>query len=314
MKRLALPILILGVLLLVYFMVQARKEKAIAPERITGYIQFNPEKVDSIIITKPQESLKFAYLDGSWKIYIDSLPRQANQKMVDDIVKMISDIQVGGVESENPDRQELYQVDTASGKLIQAYADGKLAASFILGKNAQGYNYSYIRKTGSNEVYRAKDVTSYSFDTPAKNWRDKTIAAVDTAMLSSVVFQYPDEKFSLERQDSLWYVMGDKISGSAPAVKDSIELLKRLLVDLKADDFYQPADSEFMAADKPELVLKLKYTNGKEDELTLMGGNDAKTRYYIEAAGQNEPFVILYAKYSGLTRRSNNFISAEKKG
>jgi hypothetical protein len=314
MKRLALPILILVVLLLVYFLVQARKEKAVAPERTTGYVQFNAEKVDSIIITKPQESLKFAYLDGGWKIYIDSLLRQANQQMVDEIVKMISDIQVGGVESENPDRQDLYQVDTASGSLIQAYVGDTLAASFILGKNAQGYNYSYIRKTGSNQVYRAKDVTSYSFDKPAKNWRDKTIASVDTSMLSTVIFQYPDEKFSLERQDSLWFVMGDKITGSAPAVRDSIELLKRLLVDLKADDFYQPADTEFAAAGKPELVLKLKYTNGKEDELTLMGGNDAKTRYYIEASGQNEPFVILYAKYSGLTRKSNNFISAEKKG
>lgn len=314
MKRMILPLLILALLLGVYFLVQQRKEKAIAPERITGYVEFNPEKVDSIIVTKPEESLKFAYLDGSWKIYIDSLPRNANQEMVDQVVKMISNIQVGGVESENPDRQTLYQVDSTSGKFVQAYADGKLAASFILGKNASGYNYSYIRKTGSKEVYRAKDVTSYTFDKPAKNWRDKTIAMADTASLSSVTFQYPDEQFSLERQDSAWYIMGDKISGSQPAVKDSIELLKRLLVDLKADDFYQPADSEFVASSKPELVLKLKYSNGKEDVLSLMGGNKAKTRYYIKAAGQNEPMVILFAKYSGLTRRSINFISAEKKG
>lgn len=314
MKRMFLPLLILVVLLGIYFLVQQRKEQAIAPERITGYVGFNSEKVDSIIVTKPEESLKFAYLEGSWKIYIDSIPRAANQEMVDQAVKMISNIQVGGVESENPDRQALYQVDSASGRLIRAYADGKLAASFILGKNAAGYNYSYVRKTGSNEVYRAKDVTSYTFDKPAKNWRDKTIAMADTASLGSIIFQYPNEKFSLERQDSAWYVMGDKISGTQPAVKDSIELLKRLLVDLKADDFYQPADSEFVASDIPELVLKLKYINGKEDVLTLMGGNHAKTRYYIEAAGQNEPFVVLFAKYSGLTRRSNNFISAEKKG
>jgi hypothetical protein len=314
MKRLGLPILILVVLLGAYFLIQQRKEKSVAPERITGYIEFSPETVDSIIVEKPQETLRFAFLDGEWKIIMDSLPRAANQQMVDEVVKMICDIQVGGVESENPDRQQLYQVDSASGRLIKAYADGKLAASFILGKNAQGYNYSYIRKTGSNEVYRAKDVTSYTFDKPAKNWRDKTIAKVDTTSLSYVVFQYPGEKFSLERQDSLWYVMGDNISDNQVAVKDSIELLKRLLVDLKADDFYQPADSEFVAVKKPELVLKLKYINGKEDVLTLMGGNEAKTRYYIEASGKNEPFVILYAKYSGLTRRSNNFILAEKKG
>ena len=205
-------------------------------------------------------------------------------------------------------------VDSSTLSLINVYVYDENLAFFYLVKNASNFNYSYIRKTGSDEVYMAEDVMGYRFDEAQNDWRDKTIIKVDTAALNSVVFQYPDQEFTLERRDSLWFLSGDGISGELAASSDSVELFKRLVRNLQANSFYQPEDSSFIDPDNSELKLTFKYVSGSQDVLHVLGGNESKTRYYVGLPELDEPFVVLHAKYSGLTRRPNNFAPAEKNG
>jgi hypothetical protein len=314
MRRLLVPLIILVVLIAVYLYVQNRETESVAPERIEEYISFSTDNVDSIIVSKPSDTLRFHKLGGRWQIVIDSAPHPADTTQVNQVVEMISSIDVGSLVSQNPEKQNLYEVDSISGTLIRAYGQDQELASFYLGKNASNYNYSYVRKVGSTDVYVAEDVMSYRFDKEPKNWRDKTIIQVDTADLVSIVFQYPDQEFSLERSDSLWLISGDGISGEIQAFADTVELFKRLVAGLKADDFYQPADSAFVNPENPELRLAFNYVDGTQDVLHVLGGNDSNTRYYVRLPELEEPYVVLFAKYSGLMRKSNNFTATEKNG
>ncbi len=314
MRRIFVPLIILVVLIAIYLYVQNRESKSVAPERIEEYISFSPDKVDSIIAGKQQDTLRFYRLDGRWQIVIDSIPHPADTAQVHQVVEMISSIDVGSLVSQNPEKQNLYQVDSLTGTLIKVYGQDQELASFYLGKNASNFNYSYIRKVGSTDVYMAEDVMSYRFDKEPKNWRDKTIIQVDTAALASIVFQFQEQEFTLERRDSLWFISGDGVSGEAKASADTVELFKRLVAGLKADDFYQPADSAFVNPENPELRLTFNYIDGIQDVLHVLGGNDSNTRYYVGLPELEEPHVVLFAKYSGLTREPNNFTVTEKNG
>ncbi|HDS00714.1 MAG TPA: DUF4340 domain-containing protein [candidate division Zixibacteria bacterium] len=314
MRRILLPLVILLVLIAAYLYVQNRETESIAPEKIEEYISFDMENVDSVVVEKPQDTLKFYRLDDRWRIVVDSRPRPADTTQVKQVVEMISSIDVGSLVSQNPEKQHLYRVDSLNGTLISVYGQDQELARFYLGKNASNYNYSYIRKAGSTDVYMAEDVMSYRFDKAAEDWRDKSIIQVDTATLVSIVFQYSDQEFSLERRDSLWFISGDGVSGEVKASADTVELLKRLVANLRAEDFYQPADSSFVDLENPELRLTFNHIDGTRDVLHVLGGNDSNTRYYVRLPEQEEPYVVLFAKYSGLTRKPNNFITTEKNG
>jgi hypothetical protein len=314
MRRVLLPLIILIVLIAVYLFIQNQETESIRADKIEGFVSFNPSKVDSLVVEMPKDTLKFQRLNNNWNIVIDSVPRRADSAQVAQVVEMISSIDVGSLVSENPEKQNLYEVDSSTGRLINVYGHDENLASFYLGKNASNFNYTYIRKVGSDEVYMAEDVMGYRLDKAQNNWRDKTIIKVDTAALNSIVFQYPDQEFTLERRDSLWFLSGDGISGELAASSDSVELFKRLVWNLQANSFYLPEDSSSVDPENPELKLTFKYISGGQDVLHVLGGNESKTRYYMGLPELDEPFVVLHAKYSGLTRRPNNFAPAEKNG
>lgn len=314
MKRLLWPILILILLAAAYLIVQNQKDKSIAPDRITNFLDLNANHVDRLMIARLGTVVELKMIDGFWHIMIDSVPKKADNVMVTDLVEMAANIEVGSVESSNPAKQSIYQVDTIMGTWVTLFAGERELAGLIIGKNAQGYNYSYVRKPGSDDVYRAKDLMAYQFNKPPQNWRDRTITAIDTAGLNSIEFNYSDERFSLERTDTAWYVIGDKISGSMAALADSVELLKRLLVNFKTDDFYQDMDSAFVETDDPMLVLVLKHASGEASRLMVYEAVEHDNRYYLRSEDSGEVFVLYESKYSQLTRRLNNFIASQKNG
>jgi hypothetical protein len=314
MKRLLWPILILALLAAILIFVQNQRDKSKAPERTTNFLDLNANKVDRLDIERLGSKVELKRIDGLWHVMIDSVPKPADTAMVAGLVEMATNIEVGGVESSNPAKQSIYQVDTMLGTRVTLFAGERELAGMIIGKNAQGYDYSYVRKLDSDDVYRARGLMAYQFNKPPQNWRERTIANIDTAGLHTIEFHYRDEKFSLERTDTVWYVIGDKISGSQTALADSVELFKRLLVNLKTDDFYQDIDSAFVQTDNPMLELVLKHTNGDAERLLVYGASENENRYYLRTEDSREVFVLYESKYSQLTRRLNNFVAFEKNG
>ncbi len=314
MKRLLWPILILVLLAAILIFVQNQRDKSKAPEKTANFLDLKANQVDRLSIQRLGTKVELKMVDGLWYVMIDSIPKPADDAMVTGLVEMAANVEVGGVESSNPAKQSIYQVDTMLGTRVTLFAGERELAGMIIGKNAQGYDYSYVRKPDSDDVYRAKGLMAYQFNKPPQNWRDRTIANIDTASLHTIEFRYQDEKFSLERADTGWYVIGDNISGSQTALADSVELLKRLLVNFTTDDFYQDIDSAFVQTDNPMLELVLKHANGDTERLLVYGASENENRYYLRTEDSREVFVLHQSKYSQLTRRLNNFVASQKNG
>jgi len=314
MKRVMVPVLILVVLLAVYFFVQNSKTKSVTQERISNFLNLSVADVTHFEIERMGSTLEFTRADADWIIMVDSAACRADTAMVNEIVAMCANIEVGEIESDNPQKQGLYQVDSLTGTIITFYNNQDELSSVIVGRNSQGYIYSYVRKPGSNLVYSGKGVKGVLLRKPISAFRDKSIIQVDTSTIVSVVFEFRDESFLLNRGDSLWFLNVAESEVEQPVNSDTLELFKRQLVNLRADDFLNRSDSSLTIMNPPELMVTLKYRNGNSDKLSLIGGNNNKTRYFIRREGVNETYMIQYSKYGQLLRGSNNFLSMEKNG
>jgi len=313
-KRLLWLIAVLMLVGVAYFISSQQKSKSITLKKTTDYIDFFPGKVDNFSIAKLGDILDFKKIDQAWYVLVDSIPRPADSSAIIDIIDMITGIEVGAVESENPERQTLYQVDTITGTRLELrYADN-LLGSFVIGKNAQGHNYAYIRKTGSNQVYRAKNLMSYKFNKPLSGWRDKTFLTIDTVHLKEVEFIYDKVKLNLKKKDSLWIASGSEFSGNVDVDRDSINAYLKLISNLKVDDYGQESDIKFVNCEKPTLMLDFTFSDGHSERLIFCGNSENQNRYYLQNEGGDETYVLYDTTFKQLARRTIYFVSIEKNG
>jgi len=313
--RLLVPIAVLVILLIAYFIVKNQKSSSIAPERQANYLNLIPDMIDRVVIDRDGKLVELLKKPEGWFVMVDSQPRLANSAQVSEMLSMASDVEVGAVESENPRRQALYQVDTASGALVRFYEDDRLMSSVIVGKNAQVPDYSYIRKPGLNKVYRAKNMRSYLFNKPVNGWRDKTIAQIDTSSLASINFRYPDRSFTLTRSDSLWNLNVNESKTRFAVDRDTIAQYKRLLADLKTDDFFVlPRDSAFNIDNfEPYLIIDIRYLDGNSEVLKVYNQVNEEKRYYLTTSNRDDVFVLYSTKYGRLARKIDNFRAVSEK-
>ena len=315
MKRLLIPIIILMVLLAAYLIVQNNKTQSVTVDRIENFLNLSAQDVTSLNIERMgSPELEFRRDGVDWLVMDDSVERLADTSLVNDIVTMFADLEVGEVESDNPKKQGLYQVDTLTGTRITFYKNQEELSSIIVGSSSQGYLYSYVRKPDSDLVYSGKGVKSFLLTKPIAAFRNKNIIQADTAGIVSLVFEYPEESFTVSRGDSLWYLNMADADEKTPVNSDTLDLVKRQFVVLRADGFWIDSDSAIPVDKTPELTLTVNYQNGQSDRLRLLGGNDSKTRYFIQRDGVNDTYMIVYSKYGQLIRRSNNFLAVEKNG
>ena len=307
-RRLLVPLLVLVVLLAVYLFVQKKERQSVAPDKIENFLELKAGNVNNFRIERIGSKVFFEMINGIWHVLQDSIPRKADSAAVANLLNTASAMEVGTIESSNPQKQMVYEVDTLMGTKLSFFNDDTRLASVIIGKNAQGYGYSYVRKPESDDVYRAKGVMGYQFNKPVTAWMDKTILKADTSMLQNIAYTYSDESFVLTRQDSLWYLSGSGIKDSIVADSDSIELLKRLIVNLQSDDFYQPMDSAYYLPDSPETAVTFSFSNGQTEELHFHGTSENGNRHYLRKNDSDMIFVLFSHKHDRLVSRSNKFI------
>ncbi len=112
------------------------------------------------------------------------------------------------------------------------YAGGDLVAAFRVGKPSASYTETYVRREGSNDVYLADGMFSYTFVQQPKDWRDKSIYRNEPDLVKSVTYRYGDTTFTLAMNDSLWRLNGDSVS------QTTVRSVLGSLANLQADGFW----------------------------------------------------------------------------
>jgi len=245
-------------------------------------VSYDSASVDKIEVTAPGTSVTLEKQGNGWMVTAP-LRYRADQSVITAAVGKGKNIEVKNVVSSNPEKQHLFQVDSA-GTLIQVYAGGSPVAAFRVGKPGPSYMETYVRKEGSNDVFLAEGMFTYVFSHPAKDWRDKSIYKSEPELIRSVTYKYGDTTFTLAMKDSLWRLNGDSVSQA------TVRSLLGSLANLQADDF---VDSALSVAPKQVALVdvdgtQIRFCQGKTTGNYLVQTSQSPQWYEIQGWRANQ--------------------------
>lgn len=196
-----------------------------------------PIRVD-IVQPGPGDTIRLERDGERWAV--DGHP--ADSAKVADLLPVLAAARSTELVARNPDNHEALGVSDASSRRVELYTDAGDPVVFHLGNRDFGRGGYYVRAPNAAEVYRLDGPLGGFLSRDRDGWRDRLIAALDTAALREILIRRGDGEATLVRGEGEWQV--DGLPADASAVGD----LLRLLATLSASaDF--PSDSQAAAAD-----------------------------------------------------------------
>jgi hypothetical protein len=172
------------------------------------------------------------------------------------------------------------------------YAGGNLVAAFRVGKPSASYTETYVRREGSDDVYLADGMFSYTFVQQPKDWRDKSIYRNEPDLVKSVTYKYGDTTFTLAMNDSLWRLNGDSVS--QPTVRSVLGSL----ANLQADGF---VDSALSA---PPTQVALIDVDGTQIRFCQ---NKGTSNYLVQTSQSPQWYEVQEWRAGQVLKRKNDF-------
>lgn len=147
----------------------------------------------------------------------------------------------GELVSRNPANHGRLGVGGEGADSVVVGPPGAPSFTFLLGDPGRGGRF--VRRPGADEVYLLEGTVETLLGRRAEGWRDRDVAALDTARVRRLELVRGGEETTLVREDGGW-----RTSGGDPAAAGEVERLLGSLASLRAGGDV-PADSVIRAAD-----------------------------------------------------------------
>lgn len=156
-----------------------------------------------------------------------------------------------------------------------------MLSSVIIGKIAQDYTRTYIRRPGSNDVYSAAGALAYAFRRDRGQWLDKNVMKLRPDSVISVEIVHPDAAYRLNREEATWKISKKPYTTGVLADSTKAQSFVNRLCNMRARDFAGPQDSGRVNFDRLSLVLKLTTLDSLTYTIEFADAPDSTAeRYY----------------------------------
>jgi hypothetical protein len=291
MKKASSPVVLLIVLVLLILLAVLVLQKPGEVSKSTAggdfFLTVDSAQVDRIVIAAKGTVIELEKKGIDWFVQRPIVYR-ANNANVSDLLHQLKNMRVKSIVSNNPEKQSMFQVDTLNGTGVTIYQQGREAASFLVGKPANDYTNTYLRKTHSNDVAAVSGVLTTVVNRELKEWRDKTILTTPRETIVSVRYQYEKESFTIEKKDTLWMVDKDRADDGA------INTLLTSLSKIEADGFLDSLTTQTM---KPVAVISFAGA-----EVRFYKSKDG-TQYHVQTSASPQWFELQAYKTDQLLKK-----------
>ena len=189
-------------------------------------------------------------------------------------------------------------------------ASGKLLEDILLGKNGPGYQSSYLRRPGQDEVYLVNVLLDDNFrGATAEDWRDRKLfpdyKPEDVTRLR-VDDRVNTQTFTLEKRfpdiktappdsqlEEEWWITEPYES---LAKRTNVDNLINALVNANAAEFAKSEDVAKASLDQPTLIASFQ-TRTHPSEATLTVGAEAETGRFYAKTNLSDDLYIVYKQY-----------------
>jgi len=155
------------------------------------------------------------------------------QRLLDALPRLV----VGDLAATNPQNHARMGVSTDSAVAVELVT-GAGSRTVLVGDAGRRFGTAYVRLPGADEVYLLDGDLRAEVRRPLDQWRNRTMVAIDTALVVRVEIEKEGDAYALVRSDSTWtFENGDSVQTNA--VRGILSELSRLV----ASGFTEPSDS-----------------------------------------------------------------------
>jgi hypothetical protein len=285
---------VLVVLVIVaYVVMQKPGERSSTGETGQMFVTVDSLAVDRIDIKAPGGNVVLQKKGVEW--FLDApLSYKADQSNVATLIHDCKSLEVKTVVSDKPEKHSVFQVDS-TGTRVTLFEKGAEKSSFILGKAGSSYSEMYVRRTTSNDVNLVNGASSYVFNRPLKEWRDRTILNTPRENVKDVRYQYGDTTFVLSFRDSTWRIGNDSTQ------TDVVNNLLSSLSNVQADDF---VDTMTVRPTKP--TAQISYTGTQLTFFYVKQGD----KYLVQCSTSPQWFEVQTWHANQLLKRKKDIMKS----
>ena len=200
----------------------------------SNIISIDTSLVTSFVINNPKgEKLTLKKEGNSWLIFTKNKRYSSDKRMVKNLLSQFSNITTERVAATQKKSWAKYEVEDSTGIKVTAFSGNEILGDLIIGKfsyippdetqnpvpdnrrQARGTMISYVRPANENKVYSVNGYLKMMFDVKLKSLRNKHLLNINKDDISKVIFNYPDDKFTLTKNNNSWTLNGADVDSTA---------------------------------------------------------------------------------------------------
>ncbi len=275
-KLLVALLIVLGVI--TYFLLPSGEERQVSYKVPIISLKIDSAAVSKIEIRQPSKSITIENVGGKWTITSPVL-YPADAAAIAQLLSGFSKFKMGSLISSNPEKQQLFQVDTTGTRISLTDRSGKLM-SLIIGKMGPSFSEVYFRLPESKDVYLGEGINSWTINKDIKDWRDRSIIRLPSEMIRELSFTRA-AKTHIIINDSLGWKYGNRVIET-----NEINSLLNTLKDLRTEDFIDTV------ADITTRPISISIKGAEDVILSLYPKSPDSAKYYVRTSKTSQMFSI----------------------
>src|ERR1051325_2640133 len=269
-------LLVLGAV--TYFLLPSQKEHESSYEPSDLNVKVDSASVVKIEIEQKGKSVTIENVGGKWMI-TSPLRYAADATSIKQLLSGLSKFRVGSLISSNPEKQNIFQVDSTGTRISVTDRSGKPVA-LVVGKMGPSFSEVYFRLPSSKDVYLGEGLDTWTINKEVKEWRDKSIVSIPSESVKQLTYTVANKETRFQRDRSGWR--------SAEKTLDAAGMSSTLnqLANLHADDF---VDSLMKMQTHP---AALGIHAAEDVTISLFPAPPDSSRYYVQVSNTPQLFVV----------------------
>jgi hypothetical protein len=286
------------------------------------FSEFDPFLVQAIEVFQKDKSARLEKTGEKWIVLeadtfisadkLDTLRHFADTSAINRAIQTVDSLS-GEIVSNNPDKQDLFQLTPEEGVDVRILGEGDVTlAHFLIGKVGQDFSSTYIRKEGSNEVILAKGYYRGSIFHPnVKQWRNRRILSFLPLNLTRLEITSSEGNLLLQKEGGGKWAILEPIQAKADSIK--VDQLLRVLSNLMTQDFGDFAPPEEVGFENPTLQVSMEFLDQSPRSLTV-GNPKEENNFYVQASGDETIYVINRTTVERIQTEPEDLKLEEEKG
>ncbi len=235
---------------------------------------------DSVVFERATDTVVLAKRGEEWTV--NGLRAAAGG--VSDFFDLLETTPRGQLVAQSIETHGRLAIDDSTARVFRIFGNGETLAHMLVGQRAPGFQDSYFRHSGEAPVYSVRTRIATYVDRNVDDWRDRSIAQIDTSVVSSAEVVLGAESYLLRREGDVWQMP----DGEAPDSAAIVNLLREY-VSLSAIGFRGPDDDPF-DFDRPDRRAVLRDAAG--NALLELAFDSITSGFWVRKTGDSAVYRL----------------------